>query len=74
MVYTEAGFWHLYFTTLITPVLRINKHFCLTTWLAELMAQLQDLTASEQFSLASQNIVYNWRLWLNGLKFCNLLS
>lgn len=72
MVYTEAGLAPYTSPPLITPVYD-QQALLFTTWLAELDGAIADLTASEQFSLASQDIVYNgdYGKWA---KFCNLLK
>jgi len=72
MVYTEAGLAPYTSPPLITPVYD-QQELLFDTWLEELDQALVDLTAADQFSLGTQDIIYggDYGKWA---KFCNLLK
>ena len=72
MVYSEAGLAPYTTPPLITPIYD-QQELLFDTWLSELDGAIADLTAADQFSLGSQDIIYNgdYGKWA---KFCNLLK
>jgi len=72
MVYTEAGLAPYTNPPLLTPVYD-NQETLFNTWLAELDEAIAGLTADNQFSMGSQDRIYNgdYGKWA---KYCNLLK
>lgn len=72
LTYTEAGLAPYTNPPLLTPVVD-NQETLFNTWLAELDQAIAGLTTAEQFSMGSQDVIYNgdYAKWA---KFCNLLK
>lgn len=72
MIYIEAGLAPYTTPPLITPVYD-QQEVLFNTWLDELDGAIADLTAANQFSLGSQDIIYNGD-YVKWAKYCNLLK
>ena len=72
MVYTEAGLAPYTNPPLLTPLYN-NQETLFNTWLSELDAAIDGLTAESQFAMQNQDRIYegDYAQWA---KFCNLLK
>ncbi|MEH6658873.1 SusD/RagB family nutrient-binding outer membrane lipoprotein [Leeuwenhoekiella marinoflava] len=72
MVYSEAGLAPYTTPALLTPKYDTQEEL-FDIWLEELDAAIEDLSATNQFEIGDQDLIYNGD-YLKWAKFCNLLK